>query len=258
MIVGNIEVYGIIYKITNKVNKKVYIGQTVNRHGFNGRYNERGVGIERVYNHHKRNRDYGGSYNAYLISSVEKYGVENFEVCEIFDVSFSEDELNVKEEVYIKLYKATDRNYGYNFKEGGSNSKCSSDAKSKEGVEIVCLNDGKVFQSKKEAGEYYNITVQYINKAMNKKFYSDYRNFKYIRFKKPKRKLDQSEKFCACCGCIFKMKHFTKSRTTNAKKIYIKNSKYCEKCKNESYRKAKDKEKNKDFKMNIFYTYYKK
>nr|DAX85667.1 MAG TPA: intron associated endonuclease [Caudoviricetes sp.] len=31
MKVGNLEVYGIIYKITNKVNGKVYIGQTAQK-----------------------------------------------------------------------------------------------------------------------------------------------------------------------------------------------------------------------------------
>lgn len=36
MKIGNLEVYGVIYKITNKVNNKVYIGQTVL--GFKKRY----------------------------------------------------------------------------------------------------------------------------------------------------------------------------------------------------------------------------
>lgn len=30
MKIGNIEVYGVIYKITNTINNKVYIGQTIN------------------------------------------------------------------------------------------------------------------------------------------------------------------------------------------------------------------------------------
>ena len=30
MIINNLEVYGIIYKVTNSVNGKVYIGQTTN------------------------------------------------------------------------------------------------------------------------------------------------------------------------------------------------------------------------------------
>lgn len=255
MRIGNIEVYGIIYKITNKANGKVYIGQTVNQYGFKGRYSEKGIGVERVYKHHKRIKKVKGSCNTYLLNSIEKYGFTKFEVCEILDVSFSEVELNIKEEIYIKTYKSTDRKYGYNFKNGGNSSKFSGDAKNKEGVEIMCLNDGKLFKSKKEAGDYYGITTQYINKALNKKFYSDYRNFGYLRFKKLKRRLDESEKFCTCCGCIFKMTYITKSKAKNAKKIYNKSSKYCEKCKSESYRKNKDKDKDKNFKMKVFYTY---
>lgn len=39
MKIGNIEAYGIIYKIENLINKKVYIGQTTRNNGFKGRYN---------------------------------------------------------------------------------------------------------------------------------------------------------------------------------------------------------------------------
>lgn len=38
MYIGNIEVYGVIYKITNKINKKTYIGQTKGKRGFESRY----------------------------------------------------------------------------------------------------------------------------------------------------------------------------------------------------------------------------
>ena len=40
----------IVYKITNKVNNKVYIGITSRKNGFKGRYSSKGKGIERVYN----------------------------------------------------------------------------------------------------------------------------------------------------------------------------------------------------------------
>ena len=51
MKIGNIEVYGIIYVIKNKINNKAYVGQTV--HTFNERYCFKGMGVERVYNYHK-------------------------------------------------------------------------------------------------------------------------------------------------------------------------------------------------------------
>ena len=38
MKLGNIEIYGIIYKIENKINGKVYIGQTSQKGGFDRRY----------------------------------------------------------------------------------------------------------------------------------------------------------------------------------------------------------------------------
>lgn len=123
MKIGNLEVYGVIYKITNKINNKVYIGQTTQNNGFDDRYKDGGgKGIERVYNHHKSRRDnYTGYYNDYLLKSIEKYGFDSFEVCEIFDVAFSQEELNIKETTYIEIYDSY--NNGYNFTAGGENYK---------------------------------------------------------------------------------------------------------------------------------------
>ncbi len=103
MKIGNIKCYGIIYKITNKVNGKVYIGQTIQN--FKRRYRN-GIIDTR---------------NEYLKKSIEKYGVENFEIIEKYDIAFSKQELDIKEIMYIKLYNSTNPKYGYNFREGGSN-----------------------------------------------------------------------------------------------------------------------------------------
>ena len=115
MLIGNLEVYGIIYKITNRVNGKVYIGQTVQ--DFERRYCIKGEGVERVYLRHKMLKEYGYGYNKHLLESFEKYGVDNFELNKYFDFAFSRDELNIKEVMWINYYNSY-RN-GYNNNLGG-------------------------------------------------------------------------------------------------------------------------------------------
>ena len=137
MKIGNLEVCGIIYKITNKVNNKVYIGQTINENGFDGRYCHKGKGIERVYNYHKGIRDNNSkkkSYNEHLLYSIEKYGFENFKVDKIFDIAFSIKELNIKEELWIKYYNSTDKRNGYNIKFGGDNYLSTEEEKHKNSI----------------------------------------------------------------------------------------------------------------------------
>ena len=116
MKIGNIEVYGIIYKIENKTNGKVYIGQTTR--GFNARYNGKGKGIERVYYYHKGCIKYKGKCNYHLLKSIEKYGFDSFDVSEVFDVAFSKKELDIKEKIYINIFNCV--NNGYNTQEGGN------------------------------------------------------------------------------------------------------------------------------------------
>lgn len=96
-----------IYKITNLVNGKSYIGQSVN--------------IKRRFTSHK-NRAFNKNdkqYNCPLYRAFRKYGVDNFtfEVLEECDRS----ELNKKEIFYIAKYK-THEKFGYNLDDGGSAS----------------------------------------------------------------------------------------------------------------------------------------
>ena len=93
------EVYGIIYKITNKVNGKVYIGQTRQKNGFKDRYGNNG--IKSVYNYHISRRNYGQCINDHLIKSIEKYGFENWEIDEVFDIAYTQEELDEKEKYWI-------------------------------------------------------------------------------------------------------------------------------------------------------------
>lgn len=151
MKIGNLEVYGVIYKITNLANGKVYIGQTSRNTGFKRRYSCSGSGIERVYNYHKNRKNNNEVYNVHLLNSIEKYGFENFEVIEIFDFAFSKKELDIKEKSYISLYKSYESEFGYNNNLGGNSIKTYK--------KVVCLNDGIIFNNCKEAISYYNINI---------------------------------------------------------------------------------------------------
>lgn len=98
------EKYGIIYMVRNIVNNKIYFGQTVHAGGFDGRY---GGNL------------YKNTHNSHLKHSIEKYGIDNFEISKEFDIGYSKNELDSLEEMYIKMYKTTDDRYGYNKSSGG-------------------------------------------------------------------------------------------------------------------------------------------
>lgn len=115
MKIGNIECYGIIYKVTNTINNKVYIGQSSK--GYKNRYKAKGNGIQRLYYHNISQKKNNRYYNEHLLRSVEKYGFDAFEVIEIYDVAFSKKELDIKEKHYIQLFDCISN--GYNHTEGG-------------------------------------------------------------------------------------------------------------------------------------------
>lgn len=120
MKIGNIEAYGIVYKITNKVNKKVYIGITTKNNKLKDRYSAKGKTIsEKIYKTHLREKENNRTYNSHLLRAMQKYGYENFEVIEIFDVAFSLEELRVKEKSWINIYQSNNPDCGYNKTSGG-------------------------------------------------------------------------------------------------------------------------------------------
>lgn len=132
MILENLKVYGVIYKITNTITCQIYIGQTTKIRGFDGRYYHKGKDAEKIYKYHKYYKaKYGNRYNDRLLNSLEKYGWENFEVSKVFDVAFSKTELNIKEVIWINYYKSNDRRYGFNNEMGGNNSPITEETKIK-------------------------------------------------------------------------------------------------------------------------------
>lgn len=92
----------IIYKITNKIDGKIYIGQTCRT------FEER---MKEHYSH----------ANVYVDRAIRKYGKENFD-CVVIDTAETMDELNEKEIYWIDYFNSMNPN-GYNLCIGGNNTK---------------------------------------------------------------------------------------------------------------------------------------
>jgi len=84
----------IIYKITNLLNNKIYIGQDKNN-----------------------NPSYFGSGKA-IMSAIKKYGKKYF-IKEILSVCENVDDMNEKEIYWISFFNSTDKKIGYNISKGG-------------------------------------------------------------------------------------------------------------------------------------------
>lgn len=91
--------FGKIYKITNNVNGKVYIGQTIRT--LKARFNQH---IHRT----------GCTY---LHSALQKYGKENFSIQLIEEVP--KELLDEREIYWISFYDSTNKSKGYNLIKGG-------------------------------------------------------------------------------------------------------------------------------------------
>ena len=185
--------YGIIYKITNKINGKVYIGQTTRS-------------LEERIGEHKRHK------SCIMYKAFKKYGFENFDI-ETIQICYSRDELNESEIKWIKYYDSM--NNGYNLCEGGNQTdgfhhtqeaknKMSKAKKGKytgednhfygkhhseetrnkmsknhanfkggnhpNSKKIICLQDNLIFNSLSEASKYYGISQATLSSHLVKNF----------------------------------------------------------------------------------------
>lgn len=91
----------VIYRVSNTINGKVYIGIT----------NE----FKRRLKEHKYHSKSGSGL---LYRSIRKYGIENFKF-EVIEICKDLNETRLREIFWINEYKSFDRGFGYNLTTGG-------------------------------------------------------------------------------------------------------------------------------------------
>ena len=138
---------GYIYKITNIINNKLYIGQTRKT-------------IEERFQTHLKNAQ--KHINRYLYDAMNKYGYDNF-ICSLIEEC--DDSLLDEREIYwIKFYNTTDKSNGYNMTigGGGGNTWTNNPHKEETSKKISEHNKGK-HQISPELREKLNITSKEAN-----------------------------------------------------------------------------------------------
>lgn len=92
-----------IYKITNKINQKCYIGKSKN--------------ITERWNYHKTRYNDEREYDKPLYRAFRKYGIENFTFDILEELQEYDKESNEREKYWIKFYNSYEK--GYNGTKGG-------------------------------------------------------------------------------------------------------------------------------------------
>lgn len=137
-----------IYKITNKTNKKVYIGKT-------------GRNLDVRWREHCSRASQG--VNTYFYNAIRKYGENNF-IIEKLEETEDSEKINELEQKWIILYDATNPKLGYNLTKGGDGNL------QYDWEEIYFLWDKGL--SIKEITEQLNCDKGTVGKAL--KYYSNY------------------------------------------------------------------------------------
>lgn len=145
---------GEIYKITNNITGKIYIGKTKRK--------TRDRWLE-----HIRDAKHNQEKNVPLHKAIIKYGEDNFSI-EILEHEIKEEDLNNKEKYYIKKFNSTNSSIGYNATVGGDGGKTSNKLSNDEIEQIknILLNDSSNISLRKIA-EIFNVTLPTIRAINN-------------------------------------------------------------------------------------------
>ena len=119
-----------IYKYTNNINNKVYIGQSINLE-------------QRKYSHKSSAyNEKAEDYNSQFHQAIRKYGLENFSyeiVAEISNEEYSKQMLDDLEKYFIKYYNSFKD--GYNMTEGGDDNPNRAQSGEKNGRALLKEED---------------------------------------------------------------------------------------------------------------------
>lgn len=128
--------FGIIYKITNLLNGKVYIGQTIQS-------------LEHRFSQHKHKTS-----SSPIHLAIKKYGHKNFIIEELEKCSVGI--LDEREIFYIEQYKSYYKKFGYNISRGGQQCRLLPYKLSKEQIHEMFLLEQKGV-SHTELGKLFHI-----------------------------------------------------------------------------------------------------
>lgn len=105
----------IIYGIKNLINEKIYVGKSIN--------------VKLRKKAHENSFIRKQAVNIHLQRAVDKYGIENFAFIILEEVTL--DNINEKEQYWIKYFKSYDENFGYNKTMGGEGGNLTLETKLK-------------------------------------------------------------------------------------------------------------------------------
>jgi len=115
----------LIYKITNLLNNKLYIGQTI--HSIKRRFNEHCLpnsGCTKIY------------------AAIKKYGRDKFEI-ELITMAHTQEIADYWEIYFINKHNALTREFGYNIREGGSKGKFNNKGRKHTPEELVKMSESQ-------------------------------------------------------------------------------------------------------------------
>lgn len=151
---------GEIYKVTNNVSGKIYIGKTKRK-------------IRDRWLEHIRDAKNYPFKNIPLHKAIIKYGAENFRI-ETIETNIPEEELNYKEKYYIKKFNSTNSSIGYNATVGGDGGMVSSKLSEKDVNEIkMILSDEENITSLNKIAKQFNVTITTIRAVNDGKAWFD-------------------------------------------------------------------------------------